>query len=51
MKLTQIDNNNDFDFGKTSGNYARFRDIYPRSMYDKLIGMGVGTLCTVIVSR
>lgn len=42
MKLTYIDNNNDFDFGKTSANYARFRDIYPRSMYDRLIGMGIG---------
>ena len=41
MKLTKIDNNNDFDFGKTSENYARFRDIYPKSMYDKLIEMGV----------
>ena len=42
MKLNTIDNNNEFDFGKTSENYARFRDIYPRSMYDKLIGMGIG---------
>lgn len=42
MKLTHIDNHNSFDFGKTSENYARFRDIYPQSMYDKLIEMGVG---------
>ena len=42
MKLTYIDNNNSFDFGKTSDNYARFRDIYPQSMYDKLIEMGIG---------
>lgn len=42
MKLTYVDNNNEFDFGKTSENYARFRDIYPRSMYDKLIGLGIG---------
>ena len=42
MKLTKIDNNNEFDFGKTSENYARFRDIYPRSMYDELISFGVG---------
>ena len=42
MKLTKIDNNNEFDFGKTSENYARFRDIYPQSMYDKLIDMGIG---------
>ena len=42
MKLTYIDNNNSFDFGKTSDNYALFRDIYPQSMYDKLIEMGIG---------
>lgn len=42
MKLTYVDNNSEFDFGKTSENYARFRDIYPQSMYDKLIGMEIG---------
>ena len=42
MKLSYIDKNNDFDFGKTSENYARFRDIYPESMYEKLIAMGIG---------
>lgn len=42
MKLSHIDHNNSFDFGKTSLNYARYRDIYPQSMYDKLIGMGIG---------
>ncbi len=42
MKLNSIDHNSDFDFGKTSGNYAKFRDIYPKSMYDKLIEMGIG---------
>lgn len=42
MKLSYIDHSNDFDFGKTSENYARFRDIYPESMYEKLIAMGIG---------
>ena len=42
MKLTYIDNNTDFDFGKTSANYARFRDIYPKSMYDRLVKTGIG---------
>lgn len=42
MKLTQIDNNNEFDFGKTSADYARYRDIYPKSMYEKLITYGIG---------
>ena len=42
MKLSHIDSNKEFDFGKTSADYARFRDIYPKSMYDRLIGMGIG---------
>ena len=42
MKLSYIDKNNDFDFGKTAENYARFRDIYPESMYEKLIEWGIG---------
>lgn len=42
MKLSHIDNSNDFDFGKTAENYARFRDIYPESMYEKLIEWGIG---------
>ncbi|WP_316638081.1 class I SAM-dependent methyltransferase [uncultured Ruminococcus sp.] len=42
MKLSYIDNANDFDFGKTAENYARFRDIYPESMYEKLIERGIG---------
>lgn len=42
MKLDFIDNGNEFDFGKTSYDYAKFRDIYPKSMYDKLIMFGIG---------
>ena len=42
MNLTHIDNQNEFDFGRTSENYARYRDIYPQSMYDRLVGMGIG---------
>lgn len=42
MKLSHIDQSNEFDFGKTSRNYAAFRDIYPESMYEKLIDMGIG---------
>lgn len=43
MKLDHIDNGADFDFGKTSADYARYRDIYPASMYEKLRQFGVGT--------
>ena len=42
MKLEFIDNGKEFDFGKTSADYARFRDIYPASMYEKLIQFGIG---------
>lgn len=43
MKLKNIDNGNSFDFGKTSAEYARYRDIYPKLMYEKLTALGVGT--------
>lgn len=37
-----IDNGNNFDWGKASENYAKYRDIYPKSMYKKLNELGVG---------
>ena len=42
MKLNFIDSGKEFDFGKTSQNYAKYRDIYPKRMYDKLISFGIG---------
>lgn len=42
MKLKSIDNGNSFDFGKTSAEYAKYRDIYPELMYEKLSSLGVG---------
>ena len=42
MKNKLIDNNHEFDFGRTSENYAKYRDIYPKSMCDELIGYGIG---------
>ena len=42
MKLNQIDNGNEFDFGKVSDEYSKYRDIYPKSMYKKLISFGIG---------
>ncbi len=42
MNIRSIDSNRDFDFGRTSENYARFRDIYPASMYEKLVALGIG---------
>lgn len=26
-----------FDWGKTSANYVRFRDIYPQEFYDRIV--------------
>ena len=42
MKLENIDKGKEFDFGLTSDYYAKYRDIYPKSMYDKLISFGIG---------
>ena len=42
MRLKPIDNGSDFDFGRTSVDYSLYRDIYPESMYDKLISFGIG---------
>ena len=42
MNSQLIDKGNDFDFGRTSAAYAAYRDIYPKSMYDKLISFGIG---------
>jgi SAM-dependent methyltransferase len=42
MKLEYIDKGKEFDFGRVSVDYAKFRDIYPDSMYDKLIDFGIG---------
>ncbi len=42
MKLDFIDNGGEFDFGRTSNDYAKYRDIYPDSMYEKLKAFGIG---------
>ncbi len=41
MTVKKIDNGSYFDFGKTSSVYARYRDIYPKELYDKLLALGV----------
>ena len=41
MKLKNVDKGNAFDWGLTSAEYARFRDIYPPVLYEKLRGFGV----------
>lgn len=36
-----IDNGNSFDFGKTSVDYAKYRDIYPPIFYEKIADRGL----------
>lgn len=36
-----IDGGNDFDWGRTSQDYAKFRDIYPQEFYDKIVSRGL----------
>jgi SAM-dependent methyltransferase len=42
MEQNKIDNGTEFDFGKTSFDYAKYRDIYPSSMYQKIYNIGIG---------
>lgn len=42
MKIERIDSGVDFDFGKTSKDYAKYRDIYPESLYQKVYSSGIG---------
>lgn len=42
MIRSNIDSGQGFDFGRTSARYARSRDIYPESLYQKLTAMGIG---------
>ena len=42
QNFTTIDHNAPFDWGRASQDYARFRDIYPPSFYEKLRALGIG---------
>lgn len=39
IQNTKIDNGRGFDWGRTSYDYAKYRDIYPTEFYQKLIAM------------
>lgn len=41
MKQKHIDNGNAFDWGRTSEDYARYRDIYPPEFYDHILRAGL----------
>lgn len=40
--MNNIDNGRKFDFGRTSDEYAKYRDIYPKELYDRIYKLGVG---------
>ena len=42
MKLNYIYDDNFFDWGKVSHEYARYRDIYPDKFYQDLLKLGIG---------
>lgn len=41
MQADNIDGGKKFDFGKTSPDYAKYRDIYPEVFYRKIADMGL----------
>ena len=49
MKFNNIDKNNNFDFSKTSSDYANYRDIYPKEFYDCFINNGIGLKGTTLL--
>ncbi len=40
IKDKNIDGGKAFDFGRTSADYAKYRDIYPQEFYDRFIARG-----------
>ena len=42
IRIKEFDNGNPWDFGKTSEDYAKFRDIYPKAFYEKLVELKIG---------
>lgn len=43
QKLNNIDSGREFDWGRVSKDYAKYRDIYPEEFYKRVIDLG---LCT-----
>lgn len=41
MRNNKIDKGNKFDWGKTSKDYAKYRDIYPKEFYENIIDLGL----------
>ena len=43
MEKIIVDDGQKFDFGKTSKEYAKYRDIYPKELFTRLYELGIGT--------
>lgn len=41
IKNKMIDNGKGFDWGKVSSEYAKYRDIYPKEFYEKILDLGL----------
>ncbi len=42
QQFTNVDSGKSFDWGKTSKDYAKYRDIYPQNYYDAIVEQGLG---------
>lgn len=42
IRKNKIDSGKAFDWGRTSGDYAKYRDIYPELFYKKIAARGIG---------
>lgn len=43
MEKILVDDGQKFDFGNTSREYAKYRDIYPEELFERLHEIGIGT--------
>ncbi|MCR4692157.1 MAG: methyltransferase domain-containing protein [Lachnospiraceae bacterium] len=41
MQISDIDNGKSFDWGNTSKDYAKFRDVYPDAFYQSILDLGL----------
>ena len=41
MQIDNIDNGKSFDWGNTSKDYAKYRDIYPKEFYQYILNLGL----------
>lgn len=49
IKDERIDHGNEFDWGRASSDYAKYRDIYPQIFYDKILEKGLCVNCQEVL--